>query len=72
LSASVGSYLPDLIYDWSPSIGLSSTNSANPTVSGLTTALTYTFTITDGHGCTASDQIKVTPKFIQLSPIAFD
>jgi hypothetical protein len=72
LSASVGSYQTDLIYDWSPSIGLSSTNSANPTVSGLTTAQMYTLNITDGDGCTSSDQITVTPQFppsiLSISP----
>jgi hypothetical protein len=72
LSAGVSSYQPDLTYDWSPSIGLSSTNLANPTVSGLTTAQTYTLNITDGDGCTSSDQITVTPQFppsiLSISP----
>lgn len=72
LSATVSSFLPDLSYSWSPSTGLSASNISNPVVSGLSVAQTYTLTVTDGHGCIASDQVAVTPKFVKLSPIAFD
>jgi hypothetical protein len=72
LSASVSSFQPDLSYSWAPSIGLSASNISNPVVSELSAAQTYTLTVTDGHGCIASDQVVVTPKFVKLSPIAFD
>jgi len=63
LSASVSSYQPSLTYAWTPSTGLSAVNIANPTVSGLSTAQTYTLQITDGNNCVSSDQINVTPQF---------
>lgn len=72
LSATVSSFQPDLSYSWSPSTGLSASNISNPVVSGLSVAQTYTLTVTDGHGCIASDQVVVTPQFVKLSPIAFD
>jgi len=72
LSASVSSYQPDLSYSWSPSTGLSANNISNPVVSGLSAAETYTLTVTDGHGCMASDQVMVTPQsppsIISISP----
>jgi hypothetical protein len=72
LSASVTSFQPDLSYSWSPVTGLSASNISNPVVSGLSAAQTYTLTVTDGHGCNASDQVEVTPKFppsiISISP----
>jgi hypothetical protein len=72
LSATVSSFQPDLSYSWSPSTGLTTSNISNPVVSELSAAQTYTLTVTDGHGCIASDQVVVTPKFVKLSPIAFD
>ncbi len=53
-------------YTWSPGTGLSATNISNPfcTVNSTTT---YTLTVTDGNGCTDTDQITVT---VNASPIA--
>lgn len=47
-------------YAWSPATGLSSTTSSNPTVQGIASTQTYTVVVTDGNGCTASDQVVVT------------
>ncbi|MES2620413.1 MAG: Ig-like domain-containing protein [Bacteroidota bacterium] len=48
-------------YSWSPSTGLSSTSTANPTVSGITTNTTYCVTVTDNtSGCTSTDCITIT------------
>jgi hypothetical protein len=72
LSASVNNFQPDLSYNWSPVTGLSASNISNPLVSGFSAAQTYTLTVTDGHGCIASDQVVITPQFpptiIFLSP----
>ena len=46
-------------YSWSPSVALSSTSSANPTVVGLAADTTYTVIVTDVNGCTASDQVRI-------------
>lgn len=45
-------------YVWSPSTGLSSVNAANPFASP-NTSTSYTVTVTDGNGCTASDMVQV-------------
>jgi hypothetical protein len=72
LNTVVSSYQPNLTYSWSPSEGLSEINTANPLVSGLTSAQTYTVSISDGDGCIATDQINVTPQFppsiLSISP----
>ena len=47
-------------YSWSPSTGLSSTTASNPTVVGLTVDTTYTVTVTDVNGCSASDKMVMT------------
>jgi len=46
-------------YTWTPATGLNNPSSANPTASPTTTT-TYTLSITDGSGCTSTDQVKVT------------
>ncbi|NDK57213.1 Ig-like domain-containing protein [Pontibacter fetidus] len=46
-------------YSWSPSAGLSATNIANPVASPSQTT-TYTVTVTNAEGCTATDQVVVT------------
>jgi len=46
-------------YFWTPSIGLSNSNIANPTASPNST-ITYTVIVTDGNGCTDMDQITIT------------
>lgn len=46
-------------YSWSPATGLSATNIANPTASPIIST-NYIVTITDGSGCTASDNVVIT------------
>ena len=59
LSAS-GSYgTSPFTYAWSPATGLSSATVSNPTASPASTT-TYTVTVTDARGCTASDAVVVT------------
>jgi len=48
-----------LIYSWTPITGLSNPNIANP-VADPTSTTTYTFTVTDIYGCTATDDITIT------------
>ena len=64
LSASGGSS-----YSWSPSTGLSATNVSNPTASHTSTT-TYTVTVTDGNGCTATDNVVVTVNALPTTPNA--
>lgn len=45
-------------YSWSPATGLSSTSISNPGASPLTTT-TYTVTVTNSSGCTASDSVTI-------------
>ncbi len=45
-------------YSWSPPKGLSCTNCQNPSASPSTTT-TYTLTVTDVNGCTATDKVTV-------------
>lgn len=47
------------VYSWSPAIGLSATNVANPQASPNSTT-TYTLSVTNANGCTATDQVVVT------------
>jgi gliding motility-associated-like protein len=46
-------------YSWSPAAGLDSVNSQTPVASPLVTTI-YTVSITDGAGCVAKRQVKVT------------
>ncbi|MFV5695702.1 T9SS type A sorting domain-containing protein [Flavobacterium sp. LB3P122] len=46
-------------YSWSPAMGLSATNSANPTATPAITT-TYTVTVTGANGCTKTDDVIVT------------
>ncbi len=60
-------------YSWTPSIGLSSASTANPTANP-SSATTYTITVTDSHGCFASDNVivkvdGVMSSFMNTSPI---
>ncbi|MEO8768574.1 MAG: T9SS type B sorting domain-containing protein [Ferruginibacter sp.] len=50
-------------YLWSPSTGLSATNILNPIASPIVTT-TYTLTITNDYGCSASDDVNVLVKDI--------
>ncbi|MCX6199132.1 MAG: Ig-like domain-containing protein [Bacteroidetes bacterium] len=53
-------------YNWSPGVGLSSTTASNPKAT-TTVTTTYTVTISDENGCSASDGIQIT---IRENPIA--
>jgi gliding motility-associated-like protein len=46
-------------YSWSPNVGLSSSIDPNPTASPTVTT-NYTVVVTDGNGCTASDDMVLT------------
>jgi hypothetical protein len=46
-------------YSWMPTTGLSDATAANPTAT-ITSATTYTVTVTDANGCTASDSVALT------------
>lgn len=48
-----------LSYSWSPTGSLNNPNIVNPIATPATTT-TYTVTVTDGNGCTGTDQVKVT------------
>ncbi len=61
LSASGGTY-----YLWSPSAGLSSTSISNP-IANPTTTTTYTVSVTNSLGCSATDNVVVT---VNLLPTA--
>jgi gliding motility-associated-like protein len=47
-----------LTYGWSPTTGLDNSSALNPTASP-TVATTYTITVEDNNGCTASDAVAV-------------
>jgi PKD repeat protein len=63
----------DYIYNWTPAAGLNYTNVKNPVAKpGVTT--TYTVTITDRNGCTASDQVTITvmpPVALTTTPVVY-
>ena len=46
-------------YVWSPATGLSATNISNPVANPTSTTI-YTVVVTDGNGCTDTDQVTVT------------
>jgi hypothetical protein len=50
---------PAYNYSWSPSIGLSATNIAQPSVSGITSNMVYTLTVTDQMANVIYDTINV-------------
>jgi len=53
-------------YSWSPALGLSATNIANPSANPTTTT-TYTVTVTNSDGCIATDNITIN---VSENPIA--
>lgn len=56
-----GNGLGPYSYEWNPATGLSDNSIANPSASpGNTT--TYSVTVSDATGCTASDQVTITPE----------
>ena len=54
-SGGAGSYT----YQWSPADALTSTAVSNPVVKLINSDKTYTVTVTDGNGCSASAQINI-------------
>jgi hypothetical protein len=72
LSSTVTSVLNPVSYNWAPITWLNNATISNPTITGLTSSQTYTFTVTDADNCTGTDQITVSPLFppaiIFLSP----
>ena len=48
-----------LTYSWTPTTGLDDASKANPIANPASTT-TYTLTVTDTYGCTATDQVTVT------------
>lgn len=48
-------------YSWSPGTGLSCTNCEDPTANPSSTPTTYTITVTDAYGCTATATTTVNP-----------
>ena len=51
------------LYAWAPQTGLNNTGLPNPTACGLSVSQTYTLTVTDFNGCTATAEanVNVTP-----------
>jgi len=47
-------------YSWSPTTNITSTTAPNPNVVGISGNTSYTVTVTDGKGCTASNSTEVT------------
>ncbi|MBX7183414.1 MAG: right-handed parallel beta-helix repeat-containing protein, partial [Bacteroidia bacterium] len=58
LSTSLSNGTAPFTYAWSPATGLSSATVSNPTASPASTT-TYTVSVTDARGCTASDAVVV-------------
>lgn len=50
---------PPLTYSWAPANGLSATNIPNPTLFVQSQPTTYTLTVTDDFGCTATSSVLV-------------
>ncbi|MDX2001866.1 MAG: hypothetical protein SFW35_05520 [Chitinophagales bacterium] len=58
LLASATNTIGTVTYSWSPSASLSNAGTANPSASN-TVSTSYSVTVTDADGCTASDQVTV-------------
>lgn len=65
-----GSGTPVITYSWSPATDLSCTNCANPVASPITNQV-YTLTVTDGTGCTATDDVLVTALSVPTAGFTF-
>jgi PKD repeat protein len=64
----------DYTYNWTPAAGLNYTNVKSPVAKPAATT-TYTVTITDRNGCTASDQITITvmpPIALTTTPVVYN
>ncbi len=60
-------------YSWSPAAGLNYTNVQSPVAKPAVTT-TYTITVTDGNGCTATDNITITvapPLSLTATPVVY-
>lgn len=53
-----GSPISNYTYNWSPATGLSCTNCANP-IAAITGNITYTLTIVNSFGCTATQMVNI-------------
>ena len=51
-------YIEPAVYEWTPTSSLSNPNIADP-IASPTTSTTYTVTVTDANGCTATDDVVV-------------
>jgi hypothetical protein len=51
--------VPPYAYSWLPVTNLATPNASQTTVSNVTSNTTYTLTITDANGCTATDVVQV-------------
>ncbi|MBU0489723.1 MAG: immunoglobulin domain-containing protein [Bacteroidetes bacterium] len=63
-----------LIYSWSPSTALSAANIANPTAQP-TANTTYSLTLSDQIGCSATDEValtSITPVSIVAQPVSYN
>ncbi len=58
-------------YAWSPATGLTDTTVSNP-VANPTNTTTYTVTVTDGNGCTDTDDVQVTVNSLPIVSVAAD
>ena len=59
LNATASGGTPPFTYAWSPNQGLSNPNIYNP-VATPTVTTNYILSVTDGNGCSASDQVSIT------------
>ncbi|MCC6937580.1 MAG: gliding motility-associated C-terminal domain-containing protein [Flavobacteriales bacterium] len=58
--------VPNAIYSWTPAANLNASNIQSPTIMVNSTA-TYTVTVVDPFGCSATDQIIVTSAFTNVT-----
>ncbi len=61
LQGAAVSYIGDVAFSWSPATGLNNPNIADPIASPASTTI-YTLIVTDGYGCSASDEVTVVVK----------
>jgi hypothetical protein len=66
LPAVVGGVAP-YTYQWTPSQFLSSTNVAHPTAQNVSFNTTYTLTVVDSLGCSATDVVSITTRSLPIA-----